>query len=87
MYHSDIIFLSQLHDRFLKHNNPLQSFNGIPPGYKMHSATDRDIEYLIETYQEDLDNSDLVIIVAQLWREKCDKRSFSTLERLKTCIG
>lgn len=71
-------FLSQLHDRFLKHNNLLQSFSCILPGYKINSATGQDIKYLIDTYQEDLNNSHLVINgEVNLWQEKCNKLDIS----------
>lgn len=43
----------------------------------MHSATEQDIKYLIDTYREDLNNGDLDIIVVLLWREKCDKLDIS----------
>jgi len=63
-------FLSQLHDRFIKHKL-LQSFSYIPPGYKTHSVTDQDIKYLIDTYKEDLNNSSLVITGEfYLWQKK-----------------
>ncbi|XP_022162591.1 52 kDa repressor of the inhibitor of the protein kinase-like [Myzus persicae] len=67
-------FLSQLHDRFIKHHKLLQSFSCILPGYKTHSGTDQDIKYLIDTYQEDLNNSSLVITgELYLWQEKCNE--------------
>lgn len=53
--------LSQLYDQFIKHNNLLQSFRCILPGYKIYSTIRQDIKFLFDTYQEDLNNSDLVI--------------------------
>jgi len=51
MYHSLIIFYhSYMIDVGIKHNKLLQSFSCILPGYKIHSGTDQDIKYLIDTY-------------------------------------